>query len=207
MERRDNYAVQAQLARERFLSYDQGEIIRKCRLSYDGSYLYTFLFGVRYRIDRENGGIEKELHGHWQDANTFAETLTLFDLLCDSREDRKSGGRYKTMTDFGLMFHRNLLEDRADAFTMLCDRHPQGLQRAAAAYGNRPFPGADVGFLIPVFEDLTMAVQFWHGDEEFAPRVRWLWDVNATMYLRYETMHYALGILKENLRLYFPDEA
>ena len=59
--------------------------------------------------------------------------------------------------------------------------------------------GADAGFDIPVFQELYITLLFWEGDEEFAPRLRFLWDENALQYLKYETMYYAVGYLKERL--------
>ena len=50
------------------------------------------------------------------------------------------------------------------------------------------------------FDGLRIAVQFWHGDEEFAPRLRYLWDENALRYLRYETTWFATGLLMQRLR-------
>ena len=38
-------------------------------------------------------------------------------------------------------------------------------------------------------------LQLWFGDEEFPPNLRILWDENALMYLRYETMYFAKGLL------------
>ena len=43
-------------------------------------------------------------------------------------------------------------------------------------------------------------VQLWYGDEEFPPRLRFLWDENTTRYIRYETTWYALGLLMKRLR-------
>ena len=60
--------------------------------------------------------------------------------------------------------------------------------------------GADLAFSLPFFEDLRIALQFWHGDEEFAPRLRILWDANADQYLKYETMYYAAAVIKSRLR-------
>ena len=37
---------------------------------------------------------------------------------------------------------------------------------------------------------------------EFAPRLRFLWDANADRYLRYETMYYAMGLVRERLQEY-----
>ena len=61
-------------------------------------------------------------------------------------------------------------------------------------------PGADLGYAIELLDGLRILVQLWHGDEEFAPRLRFLWDENTTQYIRYETTWFALGLLKERLR-------
>ena len=77
-----------------------------------------------------------------------------------------------------------------------------GLVAQVLVGGGEALPGADVSYALPFFEDLRIAVQFWHGDDEFAPRLRVLWDANADQYLRYETMYYAIGLLKSRLRAY-----
>ena len=38
-------------------------------------------------------------------------------------------------------------------------------------------------------------LQLWFGDEEFPPNLRILWDENALLYLRYETMYFAVDAL------------
>ena len=50
-----------------------------------------------------------------------------------------------------------------------------------------------------IFEDLPVVVQLWLGDEEFPPNLRLLWDENALMYLKYETMHFAKGLLLQKI--------
>ena len=50
-------------------------------------------------------------------------------------------------------------------------------------------------------------VQFWFADEDFPAQLQFFWDKNALQYLRYETMYYALGLLRGHLRresLLFP---
>ena len=85
-ERWDNYALQVQQAKRRFLEYDQGALIRKCRLSRDEDYLYLTLFGMPYRLSRKNGDLERKEGGVWADANSHAEVMTVLDLLCDMGE-------------------------------------------------------------------------------------------------------------------------
>lgn len=199
MKRTDNYALQAQAAKKRFLGYDQAALIRKFSLKADGGFLYTALFSCPYRICRVSGDMERFSDGQWVSAGTHAEIMTILDLLCDSREDRHPANRYKSMQSFGMMFHQNLLEDKRDPLADRFDRDPQALHSACAAMGGKPFPGADIGYAVPVFDSLTMVVQFWHGDEEFYPRLRYLWDENALQYIRYETMYYAVGVLGARL--------
>ena len=92
--------------------------------------------------------------------------------------------------------------NRADELELLYDRQPERLRRVCLRLDGTPIAGADLGFSLPFFEDLCIAVQFWHGDDEFVPRLRVLWDANADQYLRYETMYYAIGLLKSRLRAY-----
>ena len=199
MERTDNYKIQAQQARDRFLTYDQQKLICKLGLKADETYLYTALFGQSYRIRRETGDLQRQEGDAWLDANTFAEVLTLMDLVCDSREDRFVAGRWKNMADFGLMFHKNLLEGKKDPLAERFQADAEGFRRACISLGGREFPRGDVAYIFEVFDGLPLAVQLWFGDEEFPASLRFLWDENATMYIRYETMYYARGLLLDKI--------
>jgi hypothetical protein len=103
------------------------------------------------------------------------------------------------MQNFGLMFHQNLLEDRADPAAQRFDRDIPGFARACAAMGGVSVRGADVGYAIELFDGLAIGVQFWYSDEEFPARLRYLWDENALQYIRYETMYFAVSLLLKRL--------
>ncbi len=197
MKRQNNYEIAARQAQQRFLTYDQQALIRKLSLEADQVYLYSALFGKPYRIHRQTGRQQRLENRVWVDGNSFEEVLTLLDLVCDSREDRQPSGQYCTIQELGRQFHQNLAENRPNAAARTFDQAPAQLAGACRAMGGVPFPGADVGYVLPVFEDLTMVVQLWLGDEEFAPRLRYLWDANALAYLRYETIWYAVGLLEQ----------
>ena len=200
MERKDNYRIQADQAKQRFLTYDQEQLIRKLKLKADEQYLYADFLTEPYLLDRKTGYIQRNHDGVWVDGNSYGEVMTLLDLVCDSWEGRYLSGRWKSMTDFGLMFHKNLLEEKRDRMADLFDRDPEGLRRACEALGGRPIPGADIGYAIELFDGLEIALQFWHGDDEFYPRLRYLWDENALQYIRYETMYFAVPLLLERIR-------
>ena len=200
MERKDNYRIQADQAKQRFLTYDQDRLIRKLKAPADAEYIYVRFLTEPYRLDRKSGDIRRRVDDTWVDGNSYGEVMTLLDLVCDSREDRYLSGRWKSMGDFGLMFHKNLLEEKRDKMADLFDRDPEGFRRACEALGGRPIPGSDIGYAVELFDGLEIGVQFWHGDDEFYPRLRYLWDENALQYIRYETMYFAVPLLLERIR-------
>ena len=196
----DNYQIQAEGAKKYFLRYDQQKLIEKLKLKYDANYLYTSMFSLPYRINRKTGDVSCLEQSSWVDANTHSEVMTLMDLVCDSRLDRHLAFRWKSMTDFGLMFHRNLMEDKADPWALRFQENPEALRRACLRLGGKPIPQGDVAFAIEVFDGLPIVLQFWAGDEEFPPQVRYLWDENALMYLKYETMYFAVNLLLRRIK-------
>lgn len=196
----DNYLIQAENAKKYFLRYDQEKIIQKLKLESDDSYLYATLFSLPYRINRTTGDVSRREGDSWTDANTHSEVMTLMDLICDSRENRYLACRWKSMAAFGLMFHKTITESSADPWALLFQENPEALRRACLALGGKPLPQGDVAYSIEVFDGLPIALQFWEGDEEFPPQVRYLWDENALMYIKYETMYFAVNLLLRRIR-------
>ena len=200
MERRDNYAMQAEKAKESFLHYDQEALIRKFRLRADENYLYPVMLSDTYRLSRTTGDLSRYAGDTWVDANTHGEVMTLLDLLCDSREDRFLTGNWKSMQAFGNQIHRNLLERPRDA---AAERFAQNMDRfegACRSLGGTPVPMGDMGFAIELFDGLEIAVALWQADEDFPAALRYYWDENALMYIRYETMYYAVDLLRSRLK-------
>lgn len=195
MARVNNYSLQAQQAKACFLTYDQEALIAKLKLRFDKDFLYVPMLSENYRIHRHSGDICRETESGWVDANSFEEVMTLLDLVCDSREDRFLTGKWKNMTDFGLMFHRNLLEGKADPWADKFEADPEGFRKACLALGGKSFPLGDAAYAIELFDGLAILVQLWFGEEEFPACLRLLWDENALMYIKYETMYFAKGLL------------
>ena len=200
MIRKNNYLIQAQQAKTRFLTYDQQKLIRKFDLQFDEQYLYVNLLCKQYRIDRVTGDLQRRDGAVWNDGNTYEEVMTLLDLLCDSRDDRCLAHTWQNMQTFGLQFHQNLLEERRDPTAERVDRNPQLLHRAAKALGAEAIAGGDIGYAFELFDGLKIGLLFWHGDDEFLPRIRYLWDANAKQYIRYETMYFAVDLLLRRIR-------
>ncbi len=199
MEKVNNYLIQARQAKDRFLTYDQQALIAKLKLRFDEAYLYVPMLAETYRIHRKTGDMERNRKGTWIDANSFGEVMVLLDLLCDSRPDRWVRGRWKDLSAFGLMFHRNLLENPRDPLAEQFQEDPRLLHRACQAMEGTPLPNGDICYCLELFDGLPVAVQLWFGDEEFPANLRFLWDENSLMYIKYETMHFARGLLRKRL--------
>lgn len=199
-ERINNYQIQVMQAKKLFLTYDQKELIQRCHLRFDEQYFYITFLSEPYRICRTSGDMERLHDGKWIDGNGFGEVMTILDWLCDSRPDRYITGRWVNLVNHGHYFHRNLQEDDADRDTVFFDRHPEAFAAACEALKGERIPGADVGYAIELMDGLRIFVQLWHGDDEFPPRLRFLWDENALRYIRYETTWFALGLLIERIR-------
>ena len=195
----NNYLIHVQQAKARFTIYDQDKLIAKLKLRHDEDYLYAVMLSETYRIHRRSGEIDRMTEAGWVNTNDYGEVMTLLDLVCDCREDRFITGRWKNMTDFGLMFHRSLTEMKNDPWADRFEAEPEGFRRACESFGGKPFPQGDIAYTIELFDGLSVLVQLWFGDEEFPAGLRFLWDENALMYLKYETMHFAKGMMLEKI--------
>ena len=159
------------------------------------------MYGSPYRLCRRTGNLEKYKEG-WIDANTFGEVMTLLDILCDSREDRHLTGKWMSTQMFGKYFHSGLLEPAFDKLADSFDKQPGSLEKACKALGGRPIQGGDEAWAVEVMDGLEIGIFFWHADEEFPAQIRFFWDENAPMYIKYETMHYTIGYLRQMLQHY-----
>lgn len=196
----NNYDIQLAQAKKLFLSYDQQELIDRCRLTADGQYFYIRFLGSPYRICRKTGDMERKKEKVWVDGNSFGEVMTVLDWLCDSRPDRFITGKWVNVVSQGHYFHSNLQEEGEDPDAEHFDKDPQRLHRACRALGGTQEKSADISYAIELLDGVKILVQFWHGDEEFPPRLRFLWEENVLQYIRYETTWYALGVLMRKLR-------
>ena len=196
----DNYAIQVANAQKYFLNYDQEKLIKKFSLHTDDDYLFVILFRMLYRINRHTGEFEM-YRGSWHPCNTFGVVMTVLDILCDSKDDRWLTGRWVSTQQFGKFFHTALLELEEDPLAESFDKAPGSFAKACKALGGHPIVGGDEAYAVEVMDGLEIGIFFWYGDDEFPAQLRFFWDENAPMYLKYETMHYTLGYLRQLLKV------
>ena len=202
-QRWDNYAVAAEQAKALFLRYDQGRIIAKLGLQADEAYLYLHFLDLDYRIHRQTGAVEKrEGAAAYVDGGSFNEVMTLFDVLCYSKEGAYLSGRWVTLSALGGGVHRG--GPAGGMFQDAVGRISQREERLGAVLehlGGVGMPKGDIAYQIPVFPFLPLYVQYWRGDEEFPPQLNLLWDANTTDFLHYETVYYLTDFLLRRILL------
>ena len=193
--KRDNYALQAESARLRFLTYDQEAMpVRK-----DGEYLYLSFCGFDYRICRADGHLFRRVDESWLCADSHGEVLTIYDYLCDAKPGRTPAGKAVSMAFLGGHVHSGLAA-ASGSLERAIDRDPAAFRRACLALGGRECEGGDACFELNLFPDLPVRLRFWHADEDFPPSLDLLWDANTLLFLRYETTWFAAGVLRTRIR-------
>lgn len=195
----NNYQIAAAQAQKQFPRYDREAVCRKFHFLRDSQYYYPRLMDMSYRISWEDGKIERKTENSWVKTDSYEEIMTLLDLILGSREDRHLSGAFRSTQSFGNHYHDSLLGQGSDPLAEEFDAHPQKLQQQCRELGGIPFSQGDMAWELPFFEGLPVRMVFWHGDEEFPPRLIFYWDENALMYLKYETMHYAVAVLRRRL--------
>ena len=200
IEKRDNYKIQAAQAKKLFLAYEQQELISRCHLKSDDTYLYVKFLSEPYRIHRHTGDMERFCRGAWKDGNSFGEVMTILDWLCDSRTDRYITGRWVMLATLGGSVHTNLQDNREDANARLFDTDVELFIKACEALGGEKETRADVAYSIELLDGLRVLVQLWRADEEFPAQLNFMWDENTTRYIRYETTWYATGLLINRIK-------
>ena len=193
--KRNNYALQAEAARKRFLTYNQTALPAER----DGEFLYLTFCGLPCRISRSDGHIFRKEGGDWLPADSHGEVLTIFDYLCDARPGRAPAGEFVSMASLGGHVHTGL-SSASSPLERAIDRDPEGFRRACLALGGcESAGGGDLSFDLLLFSDLPLRLRFWHGDEEFGPTLDLLWDRSTLEFIRYETTWYAAGVLRSRL--------
>ncbi len=89
--RKSNYDITRDRVEGAFAGYDQEAMIRKFRLDSDEGFLYIRFAAREYRINRKTGRVER-LPG--LEHAGFNEVMTIFDVLCGSKEDCRLSGEF-----------------------------------------------------------------------------------------------------------------
>ena len=184
----NNYSIQAESARADFIKWDQGEIIKRINLKADDHFMYIDFFREKHSIDRLSGKVYRTAE------NTpagFHAIMSIYDVLCNSKAGAYLSGQWQTLT--GLSPHSNFGSSGRNPFGPAAKKlsgNTGRLKDICISLGGQEATKADAGFVFDAFPFLPVVFQYWDGDDEFEPRIRFLFDKNTLDYIHFETAWY-----------------
>ena len=182
--RQSNYDQVIENWRLKFLEMDQEELIRKFQLEADEEFLYIIYFSKRFRIDRKTGFITED-----GKSPGFDTVMNIYNTFYYSAAHPVASGnlvafrQVKRVYPFEAAYRRTIIFRLQELFAGKTEE----LRKACEALGGTLLPQGDVGYVLPVFPFLNIAVLFWDKDEEFEAQGNILFDYSATDYNHVES--------------------
>ena len=195
--RESNYEIMKHRMQAQFAAHDMDAICREWELEQEGGMPFLTLLGRRYQIDRHSGAILWAQDGHLREAD-YNVSMTLFDIL--TRPRQSASGEMAPVSALSPIHtatagQGGFFAQAARRFEHRCE----ALSAACEGLGGIPYGKGDVAYMMPVFRDLRIAVQFWDGDDEFPQQLSFLCDRNILRFMHFETMMFLLVHLSERL--------
>ena len=194
MSRESNYEIMKHQMRDIFAQRNLALAAEKWHLEIKGKNIYVRFIGRDYTINIENGLILRADDGIEADYN---ESMTLYDIL--SREPAVAFEKYVSIDSFSGLKSISGQTSIFDSAKFAFDHQEMKLAYACEKLGGRPFGKADVGYKLPVFQQLKVILQFWNSDDEFGPELKFMGDQNMMSFMKYETMMFMLNHLVNRL--------
>ena len=183
--RQSNYDQVIENWRLKFLEMDQEELIRKFQLEADEEFLYIIYFSKRFRIDRKNGFITED-----GKSPGFDTVMNIYNTFYYSAAHPVASGNLvafrlvKRVYPFEAAYRRTIIFRLQELFAGKTEE----LRKACEALGGTLLPQGDVGYVLPVFPFLNIAVLFWDKDEEFEAQANMLFDSEITEFMHEENV-------------------
>ena len=183
--RQSNYDQVIETWRLKFLEMDQEELIRKFQLEADEEFLYIIYFSKRFRIDRKNGFITED-----GKSPGFDTVMNIYNTFYYSAAHPVASGnlvafrQVKRVYPFEAAYRRTIISRLQELFAGKTEE----LRKACEVLGGTLLPQGDVGYVLPVFPFLNIAVLFWDKDEEFEAQANMLFDSEITEFMHEENV-------------------
>lgn len=183
--RQSNYDQVIENWRLKFLEMDQEELIRKFQLEADEEFLYIIYFSKRFRIDRKNGFITED-----GKSPGFDTVMNIYNTFYYSAAHPVASGnlvafrQVKRVYPFEAAYRRTIISRLQELFAGKTEE----LRKACEVLGGTLLPQGDVGYVLPVFPFLNIAVLFWDKDEEFEAQANMLFDSEIIEFMHEENV-------------------
>lgn len=182
---KSNYEQVIENWRRKFLEMDQVALIRKFDLEADDEALYITYFSRKLRIDRKNGVITDQ-----GVRPGFDTVMNIYNTFYYAAEHPVASGnlvafrQVKRVYPFEAAYRRTIIFRLQKTFS----GKTAELKKACEILGGTPLPQGDVGYVLPVFPFLNIAVLFWDKDEEFDAQANMVFDSEITEFMHEENV-------------------
>ena len=191
----NNYERMLDAARMRCSGYDMALLAAKPGVEDRGAYLRTSFFTQEVLVHKETAAVTVD--GRPAD---FGEGLSVYDWLCDRKPGAAASGEYCLVSSLpGVVVSGSGLNMAMPILAEKIHCNNAGFISCMEAMGGERICLGDLGYRLAIFPDFSMALKFYFGDEEFQPELTLLWDKNALQFVRYETLYYIAGCLRNRL--------
>lgn len=194
MRRESNYEIMKHQMQDVFAQRNLALVAEKWHLDIKEKNIYVRFIARNYTINIENGLILRADNGTEADYN---EAMTLYDIL--SREPAVAFEKYVSIDSFSGLKSISASTNIFNSVKYTFDHQKTKLAHACERLGGMPFGNSDVGYKLPVFQQLNVILQFWSSDDEFGPELKFMGDQNTMSFMKYETMMFMLNHLINRL--------
>ena len=197
-----NYEIMRNQMRGEFVKYNQQKMIKKFSLSNDEDFIYIDFMRREYRIHRKTGVVEwSEDHFATSTEADYNESMTIYDILCYSRDGCSLSGNYcpvnmlKGTVKSGSV-GSDLFQKSADVFNGKLEK----LEAVCGIFGEKVDLSGDVAAKLYPFTFLPVILQFWAADEEFPANLKFMFDENILDYMHFETIFFMMGHIVKRIQ-------
>jgi len=198
--RMSNYDLALVKAQKEFIQYNIAPMVRKYGLRQDSHYTYITFLSNNYRISRESGCVERLSEAGVSVPADFSESMTIYDVLAYAKENATLSGQYASVMHLkGVAKSANPGGNMFEKYAKSFKGRSAELREACEGLSGVFYPVGELAYRIPLFDFLSVVLQFWDADEEFDPALIIKWDDNTLDFMHFETTFYAAGCLLQRI--------
>lgn len=186
---------------QEFTGYDPARISRILHLRSDDQWLYLTYYGKMYRLNLEDGHLEKEMQDGWSGELYFNESMAVYHLLHYTRDVPLITGKWVPSHTVDGVVSRNpsVPDPLLSPFEKRYAGRLEELEQACRQTGGIRIPKGDLAYEFEAFPCLKLQLVFWDADEDFPAQAQVLVDSRVTDFVHYETVGCMISDLLEQL--------
>lgn len=185
--------IQWEMVTNRFLSYDQEQIIKIFDLDHDEENLYIDFMGRSYRIGRKNGLMFDGDH-----QASLDETVSVYELLTNSDHKPFLTGRWESIASLCTNTTDTSLGRYID-YLKPFNEDAELMQKTLLEMGAVPASKGDVSAILTVYPNIPVWIQYWVADDEFPASVQFLFDGGIADHYRWSLLWNLMTMITDRM--------